>query len=810
MQYLRRDLIEPRVYQEVIYARCKESNCLVVLPTGLGKTLIAMLIADYRLSKYGGKVLMLAPTKPLAVQHAESFKKLFNLPPEKINILTGELSPKKRAEVWKNSVIITATPQTVENDILTGRISLEDVVLLVFDEAHRAVGNYSYVFIAKEYLKTAKHPLVLGLTASPGSDEEKIREIVRNLGIERIEVRTESSPDVKPYVQRIAFEWVKVDLPGIYKEVRSILREMLKESLKPLAQFKLVSTYSPDISKKEVLQAGSKINQEVARGDYELGRLRMHQAKAVKLLHALELLETQGLTALRAYLKKLREDKRTKSSRELMEDPRMRKIIYLLVQAKEAGIDHPKMEKLKELVKKQLEEKPNSKIIVFTNYRDTGKKIVEELRSIGISAGRFIGQASRKNDRGMSQREQKEVLDRFSRGEFNVLVATSVGEEGLDVPEVDLVVFYEPVPSAIRSIQRRGRTGRHRPGRVVILMAKGTRDEAYYWASRRKEKGMFDAIKKIARELEEAHREKAAVQEEIDRVHAGVEKSRRSVDVSKGKITPLDAFLKPKKAEKAEAEKGEDARKATSQAPEEKSAEKPKETTEELPIKPIFVRKPKGIVVYVDSRELRSGVPKHLRELGAEVEVRTLDVADYVVSEEVGIERKSANDFIQSIIDGRLFDQVERLKRAYEKPVIIIEGELYGIRNVHPNAIRGAIAAVTLDWGVPVLFSSGPEETAQFIYLMAKREQEERKKEVRLRSEKKALTLAERQRLIVEGLPNVSATLAKRLLKHFGNVERVFTATEEELKEVEGIGPKKAREIRRVITAPYVEEEDKA
>lgn len=289
MQYLRRDLIEPRVYQEVIYARCKEANCLVVLPTGLGKTLIAMLIADYRLSKYGGKVLMLAPTKPLAVQHAESFKKLFNIPPEKINVLTGELSPKQRAEVWKNSVVITATPQTVENDILTGRISLEDVVLLVFDEAHRAVGNYSYVFIAKEYLKTAKHPLVLGLTASPGSDEEKIREIVRNLGIERIEIRTESSPDVKPYVQKIAFEWVKVDLPGIYKEVRSILREMLKESLKPLAQFKLVSTYSPDISKKEVLQAGSKINQEVARGNYELGRLRMHQAKAVKLLHALEL-----------------------------------------------------------------------------------------------------------------------------------------------------------------------------------------------------------------------------------------------------------------------------------------------------------------------------------------------------------------------------------------------------------------------------------------------------------------------------------------------------------------------------------------
>ena len=773
--YLRRDLIEPRIYQEVIYARCKETNCLVVLPTGLGKTLIAMLIADYRLSKYGGKVLMLAPTKPLALQHAESFRKLFDIPDDEINVLTGELSPEKRAELWEKSKILTATPQTVENDILTGRISLEEVVLLVVDEAHRAVGNYSYVFIAKEYLKTAKHPLLLGLTASPGSDAEKIREIVSNLGIRRIEVRTESSPDVKPYVQRIAFEWVKVELPQIYKEVRKLLREMLKESLKPLAQFGLVSTSSPDISKKEVLQAGSRINQELAAGNYDMAGLKIHQAKAVKLLHAIELLETQGLSAVQNYIKKLRNDKRTKSSRALMEDPRMRKVVYLLVQAKESGIDHPKMEKLRELINEQLKKKPPSKIIVFTNYRDTGKKIVEELKSMGIRAERFIGQASRGEDRGMSQKEQKETLERFSRGEFNVLVATSVGEEGLDVPEVDLVVFYEPVPSAIRSIQRRGRTGRHRPGRVVVLMAKGTRDESYYWASKRKEKGMFTAIKLIAKELEKKY-------------------GRESEAMAKGKITSLDEFIKPKRKEEVRKE-----------APPKKAE---KASMEELPIKPIFVRKPKGIVVYVDSRELRSGVPKMLKELGAEVEVRTLDVADYVVSEEIGIERKSANDFIQSIIDGRLFDQVERLKRAYEKPVIIIEGELYGIRNVHPNAIRGAITAVTLDWNVPILFSSGKEETAQFIYLMAKREQEERKKEVRLRSEKKALTLAERQRLIVEGLPNVSATLAKRLLKHFGNVERVFTATEEELKEVEGIGPKKAREIRKVITAPYIEEED--
>ncbi|NJE47896.1 DEAD/DEAH box helicase, partial [Thermococcus sp. GR7] len=150
------------------------------------------------------------------------------------------------------------------------------------------------------------------------------------------------------------------------------------------------------------------------RGNYEIGRLRMYQAKAVKLQHAIELLETQGLTALSAYLKKLREDKRTKSSRQLMEDPRMRKVIYLLVQAKESGVDHPKMEKLKEFIKKQVEKKQSSRIIVFTNYRDTGKKIVEELKSMEISAERFIGQASRGKDKGMSQKAQKETLERFS------------------------------------------------------------------------------------------------------------------------------------------------------------------------------------------------------------------------------------------------------------------------------------------------------------------------------------------------------------------------------------------------------------
>jgi len=770
LMYLRKDLVQPRVYQEVIYAKCKDKNSLVVLPTGLGKTLIAQMIADYRLSKYGGRVLMLAPTKPLALQHRESFLRLFDLPEGKINTLTGEIPPEKRAEIWRKSIIITATPQTIENDLVVGRITLEDVVLLVFDEAHRAVGNYAYVYIAKEYMRQAKYPLILGLTASPGSDEVKIREIVKNLFIEHIEVRTENSPDVKPYVQGIKFEWVKVELPGIYKEVRKILREMLKDSLKPLAESGLIEGASPDIPKKEILKAGQIINAEMAKGNYDIGKLMFYQAKALKLHHAIELLETQGLSALRAYLKKLYEEAkrgRAKSTKELMQDQRMKKAIALLVQAKELGIDHPKLDKMKEVVKGQLSKKPSSKIIVFTNYRETAKKIVKELLQEQIRSMRFVGQANRENDKGLSQKKQKQILDLFSQGEFNVLVATSVGEEGLDVPEVDLVIFYEPVPSAIRSIQRRGRTGRHRPGRVIILMAKGTRDEAYYWSSRHKEKQMISLLKKVE----------------------GM--------VKKEKQASLLGFVKPK---------GEDEK---SREVCEKMKGSEKEVYEKLPIKPVFVKRPKGIVIYIDSRELKSQVPKVLKELGAHLEIKTLDVGDYIVSEDVAIERKAANDFIQSIIDGRLFDQAKRLKEAYARPVIIIEGEVYGIRNIHPNAIRGALAALTVDWEIPVLFAKDAGEVASYIYLIAKREQEERKKEVAVRSEKKALTLAERQRLIVEGLPYVSATLAKRLLKHFGSVERVFMAKESELMQVEGIGEKIAREIRKVITAPYEEKEEK-
>ena len=156
---------------------------------------------------------------------------------------------------------------------------------------------------------------------------------------------------------------------------------------------------------------------------------------------------------------------------------------------------HPKVSVMIDVVKQQLHRKPDSRIIVFTQYRDTIEDLVRALGKEGFTARRFVGQSDREGSKGMDQRLQSETLELFRRGEFEVLVSSSIGEEGLHVPDVDLVVFYEAVPSEIRYIQRRGRTGRTTEGRVVILLAEGTVDESYYYSTLLKESRMKELVK---------------------------------------------------------------------------------------------------------------------------------------------------------------------------------------------------------------------------------------------------------------------------------------------------------------------------
>ena len=400
------------------------------------------------------------------------------------------------------SRVVFATPQTVYNDVRHGRVSLQDVALAVFDEAHRSVKDYTYTKLATVYRETALRPRIMGLTASPGASKEKINEIKRNLFIEAVEARSEESEDVKDYVERTNIEIIKVRVPDEYYDTRLRLRELYNDRVKKLLNGGFLR--SNKVSKKALLEAriaiSARLKSAQASGGqkgYIFGAI-LNQAQAVAILHALEMIETQGAPPLLRYLQKMRDKSdKGKAISSLVRDPKWLKMEEEA--ARIASIPHPKVSVMLDVVKHQLLKKPDSRVIVFTQYRDTIEDIVKALEREGLSAKRFVGQSNREGSRGMDQQLQTQTLDSFRKGEFKVLVSSSIGEEGLHVPDVDLVVFYEAVPSEIRYIQRRGRTGRTTEGRVVILLAEGTVDEPYYYTTLLKETRMRQLVQETNR-----------------------------------------------------------------------------------------------------------------------------------------------------------------------------------------------------------------------------------------------------------------------------------------------------------------------
>jgi Fanconi anemia group M protein len=499
---IRAEALERREYQLALAEKALTKNTLIVLPTALGKTIIAALVASHFLYNYRrSKVLIMAPTRPLVLQHSETFMRLLKLKSEDFQVLTGKNPPSFRLYAWRgNARVYFATPQVVSNDHELG-LKLDEFSLIVFDECHRARKNYAYTKVAKAYVEEAPHPIILGITASPGGKKEKIREICDALFIERVEARTEEDPDVKPYVSPIAMEWKFVRLPESYLNVRKTLKRMLEERLERLSRMGAVKKDPNYIFRTDLLKAGEEIRYmiEEAQLEGERGRLfstLMLISSALTIYHALELLESQGGRTLSSFLDRVGNGEKA-SHRAIAHELRSLGI-YDAVKSLE---EHPKFEMLKEALVEQFSEKNDSKVIVFTQYRDTASHLVEKLSGLGMPARRFVGQADKLGDYGLSQDEQASILNEFKRGDVKVLVATSIGEEGLDIPSVDMVVFYEPVPSEIRYIQRRGRTGRGRFGKVIILATEGSFDMAYLRASRKMAERMKEIVKGLNSEL---------------------------------------------------------------------------------------------------------------------------------------------------------------------------------------------------------------------------------------------------------------------------------------------------------------------
>ncbi|ESS06419.1 MAG: ERCC4-like helicase [uncultured archaeon A07HB70] len=511
VEYVDRPLVAPGVverrrYQTRLVDRARGANTLVCLPTGLGKTAVSLLVTANRLHDAGGTALLLAPTKPLVQQHAAFYREALTLDDDAVVTFTGDVRPDDRAALWEDARVVVATPQVVENDLIGGRIGLDAVTHLTFDECHRATGDYAYVYVAERYHADAADPLVTGMSASPGGDADAIRRVCENLELDEVAVMTEEDADVADYTHETDIEWIELDLPDEVLEIRDGINEVITDRLTTLKELGVTESTKPDMSESQINRIQGTV-QEMMDADRSEGYEAMSQlAEVRKLRTAVTYAETQSVEALRRYFERQRNAARSsgasKASQRLVSDPRVREAMRTA-----ASFDglHPKFRRTRILLAETLGVEGGDRVIVFTESRDTAEALVDFL-SEGFAVHKFVGQGDREGSDGMTQTQQQETLDAFRAGEFDVLVSTSVAEEGLDVPEVDLVLFYEPVPTAIRSIQRKGRTGRQDDGRVVVLMASDTRDEAYFWISKRREDEMaaeLQTLKSAAADLTE-------------------------------------------------------------------------------------------------------------------------------------------------------------------------------------------------------------------------------------------------------------------------------------------------------------------
>jgi len=462
-KYIKKNSIEKRDYQVSLAEQAIEENCIVVLPTGLGKTAIALQVISEFLSK-GKGILFLAPTRVLVNQHYEFLKQ--NLTIEDIALITGEDIIQKRTKLWGNSVVC-ATPEIARNDLERQIVDPEQFGLVIFDEVHRTVGDYAYSSIADRFSNSKAR--ILGMTATLPSEKEKATEILTRLNISTIAERTEESSDVQPYTQETTTDWVSVDLPPEMKTIQTLLKLALDERYDTMKKFGL------QLNGQQSLSALLRSRQFVLRQNKRCAKPLF---TAIRIHYALTMLEAHGITPFLKFCDRA-QAKKGIGVKELFEvDPNFSRAVNLAKEAQSKGIEHPKIQKLEEI----LQSVPG-KALIFSSYRDSVDIIFSKLNELGIKAGILIGKAGIS---GLKQKKQIETVQRFRDGEFQVLVATRVGEEGLDISEVNQVIFYDNIPSSIRFVQRRGRTGRKDSGKLTVLIAKDTIDERYFWIGKRK------------------------------------------------------------------------------------------------------------------------------------------------------------------------------------------------------------------------------------------------------------------------------------------------------------------------------------
>lgn len=488
-----------REYQYSIVARGLYHNLLVALPTGLGKTFIAatIMLNWFRWTK-DAKIVFVAPTKPLVSQQVKACFGIAGIPPSATTMLTGGTPPGVRAEEWSTKRVFFMTPQTIINDLKTGICDPKKIVLLVIDEAHRATGGYAYVEVVKFLTRFNSSFRVLALTATPGSSIEAVQEVIDSLRISRVEIRTEESLDIRRYVHSRKVDRALFD----DSEEMIMIMDLFSKSLQPVLNMVngMNAYWSKDpmsLTPYGCTQARMKWLASNAGKNANWGVKAMVNtifSLLASLAHGIELLKYHGIGPFHRSVLGFRDGgseqsgKGGKYRKEIIESihfqTMMTRIQMWVIEPDFVG--HPKLEYLQCIILRHFVEagdaygednvsSRSTRVMIFAHYRDSAEEIAKVLKRNDpmVRPHVFVGQANSKYSDGMDQKTQLSVIKKFQEGIYNTLVATSIGEEGLDIGEVDLIICYDASASPIRMLQRMGRTGRKRAGNIVVLLMKG-------------------------------------------------------------------------------------------------------------------------------------------------------------------------------------------------------------------------------------------------------------------------------------------------------------------------------------------------
>ncbi|KAJ7107659.1 hypothetical protein C8R43DRAFT_1163829, partial [Mycena crocata] len=478
-----------RDYQYNIVRHCLFENTIVALPTGLGKTFVAgvVMLNFYRWFPEG-KVVFVAPTKPLVAQQIDACHKTCGIPGTDAIELTGQNPRPMRARAWKEKRVFYMTPQTLNNDLVSENCDAGDIVLLVIDEAHRATGGYAYNEVVRFMMAKNPHFRILALTATPGADPPAVQALIDGLHISRIEIRDENSLDLKAYIHHKKIEQHVIAMTAEVNRIKEPLAALMNSVLKPLQQRGIMHQGADPI---KMHSYGPQAKMSQLKSDQKWAFTSL--SKLSSLARAMGYLIEGTIGMCNTYLQELarepEEDPKKKktpsTAKKLRDDPLFKAVTKELELQRLGGFSvHPKLERLKVLVVQHFAEKlgddgqetEQTKVMVFVSFREAVDEVVDalNLEKPLIRANKFIGQGSDKQGKkGLAQKEQLEVIKKFKAGEYNVLVATSIGEEGLDIGEVDLIVCYDAQKTPIRMLQRFGRTGRKREGCIHVLVSEG-------------------------------------------------------------------------------------------------------------------------------------------------------------------------------------------------------------------------------------------------------------------------------------------------------------------------------------------------